>query len=89
MADAAGFNAAQNTFINDTATYVVGNMTEGPYADVDVGFVLNSAYLVFFMHCGFAMVTFVSFLRCRVRMYKSPYLHYKLQTSLGTLCTDM
>ena len=52
MADAVGFSNDQYAFINET----IGNATSGPYADVGVAFVLNSAYLVFFMHCGFAMV---------------------------------
>lgn len=58
MAANAGFTDAQYTFINET----IGNATAGPYADVGVGFVLQSAYLVFFMHCGFAMVGLPHFL---------------------------
>ena len=30
----------------------------GPFEDLNAAFVLNSGYLVFFMHCGFAMVSF-------------------------------
>ena len=52
MASAVGFSTEQYAFINET----IGNATSGPYADVGVGFVLQSAYMVFFMHCGFAMV---------------------------------
>lgn len=29
----------------------------GPFGDLNASFTLSSAYLVFFMHCGFAMVT--------------------------------
>lgn len=29
-------------------------------ADINAGFVLGSAYLVFFMHCGFAMVSLLT-----------------------------
>ena len=32
-------------------------LTEGPFQDLNASFVLNSGYLVFFMHCGFAMVS--------------------------------
>ena len=56
MADTAGFTTDQYTFINET----IGNATAGPYADVGTGFVLASAYMVFFMHCGFAMVGRIS-----------------------------
>ena len=52
MAGTAGFTTDQYAFINET----IGNATASPYADVGVGFVLQSAYMVFFMHCGFAMV---------------------------------
>lgn len=31
--------------------------TTSQFLDVNAGFVLNSAYLVFFMHCGFAMIS--------------------------------
>lgn len=31
-------------------------LDEGPFHDINAQFVLNSGYLVFFMHCGFAMV---------------------------------
>ena len=27
------------------------------FSDINAAFTLNSAYLVFFMHCGFAMVS--------------------------------
>ena len=43
----------------DIETYVqesITNATTGPYADINAAFTLNSGYLVFFMHCGFAMV---------------------------------
>jgi hypothetical protein len=52
MAALGGFTPDQSTFINDT----VSQLTAGPYQDVTVNYVLTSAYLVFFMHCGFAMV---------------------------------
>lgn len=42
----------QQTAINAT----FADLLKAPAADVNVGFVLASAYLVFFMHCGFAMV---------------------------------
>ncbi len=32
-------------------------LSGGPFQDLNASFVLNSGYLVFFMHCGFAMVT--------------------------------
>lgn len=32
-------------------------LDEGPFHDLNAQFVLNSGYLVFFMHCGFAMVS--------------------------------
>lgn len=38
-------------------TESISNATTTQYADVNTGFVLNSAYMVFFMHCGFAMVS--------------------------------
>ena len=43
--------------------YLIGNFTTdtasvvGPFQELNVSFVLSSAYLVFFMHCGFAMVS--------------------------------
>ena len=33
----------------------------GPFEDLNAAFVLNSGYLVFFMHCGFAMVSFFTY----------------------------
>ena len=44
---------------------LIGNLTTdgegrvGPFQELNVQFVLSSAYLVFFMHCGFAMVSAV------------------------------
>lgn len=35
---------------------LVPSTTGGPFEDLNAAFVLNSGYLVFFMHCGFAMV---------------------------------
>ncbi|KAK9862456.1 hypothetical protein WJX84_008932 [Apatococcus fuscideae] len=32
-------------------------LDEGPFHDINAQFVLNSGYLVFFMHCGFAMIS--------------------------------
>jgi hypothetical protein len=51
-ADVPLFSTDQQTAINAT----VADLTSGPYSDVNTGFILASAYLVFFMHCGFAMV---------------------------------
>lgn len=31
--------------------------TGGPFIDTNTQYLLSSAYLVFFMHCGFAMVS--------------------------------
>ena len=45
------------TEIYDSTTSL-GGWQQTQYADVGVGFVLQSAYMVFFMHCGFAMVSF-------------------------------
>jgi Amt family ammonium transporter len=53
MAQLGGFTVDQSTFINSTIT----ELTAGPYQDVTVNYVLSSAYLVFFMHCGFAMLS--------------------------------
>jgi hypothetical protein len=46
------FNSDQQVAINGT----IIALTAGPYQDVNAYFILTSATLVFFMHCGFAMV---------------------------------
>jgi Amt family ammonium transporter len=53
MATLGGFTTGQSSFINST----VQELTAGPYQDVTAEYVLASAYLVFFMHCGFAMLS--------------------------------
>ena len=51
------------TYDADDTQYLIGNFTTdtasvvGPFQELNVSFVLSSAYLVFFMHCGFAMVS--------------------------------
>jgi hypothetical protein len=44
---------ATQQFVTDSITAVT---TAGPYIDTNTNYLLTSAYLVFFMHCGFAMV---------------------------------
>lgn len=56
MATLGGFTADQSTFINASITDLATELSTGPYQDVTVNYVLQSAYMVFFMHCGFAMV---------------------------------
>lgn len=40
---------------------IAGITTGGGWIDTNTNYLLTSAYLVFFMHCGFAMVRFISF----------------------------
>ena len=35
---------------------ITQSTTAGPWIDINTNYLLTSAYLVFFMHCGFAMV---------------------------------
>lgn len=51
-------------FDADDTQYLIGNLTNGspasivgPFQEINESFLLSSAYLVFFMHCGFAMVS--------------------------------
>lgn len=44
---------------NDLTTGILG-----PFAELNQEFVLASGYLVFFMHCGFAMVRQLSPAKC-------------------------
>lgn len=65
---APGVSPDVGTFVNDAVATAAG--------DVNAGFVLNSAYLVFFMHCGFAMVGVSHFL---ARPHKVAVLQRKRQ----------
>ena len=38
--------------------YTGSSTLPGPFQELNEQFLLSSAYLVFFMHCGFAMVSF-------------------------------
>ena len=44
---------ADQAFVTDAITAAT---TAGPFIDTNTNYLLTSAYLVFFMHCGFAMV---------------------------------
>ena len=37
--------------------YTGSSTLPGPFQELNESFLLSSAYLVFFMHCGFAMVS--------------------------------
>lgn len=37
--------------------YRTDDTLPGPFSEMNTQFLLSSAYLVFFMHCGFAMVS--------------------------------
>lgn len=39
------------------ALYSTSSTLPGPFQELNESFLLGSAYLVFFMHCGFAMVS--------------------------------
>ena len=45
---------ADQAFVNNLITQ---STTAGPWIDINTNYLLTSAYLVFFMHCGFAMVS--------------------------------
>lgn len=40
-----------------SALYSTSSTLPGPFQEINESFLLDSAYLVFFMHCGFAMVS--------------------------------
>lgn len=44
---------ADQAFVNNLITQ---STSAGPWIDVNTNYLLTSAYMVFFMHCGFAMV---------------------------------
>lgn len=43
-----------------TFLYSTSSTLPGPFQELNESFLLGSAYLVFFMHCGFAMVSLLS-----------------------------
>jgi Amt family ammonium transporter len=45
---------ADQAFVNSAITTAT---TAGPFIDINTNYLLQSAYLVFFMHCGFAMIS--------------------------------
>ena len=45
---------ADQAFVNNL---VAQSTTDGAFIDINSNYLLTSAYLVFFMHCGFAMVS--------------------------------
>ena len=54
---------APTTFSATDQAYIataIANATASQYGDINAGFTLNSAYLVFFMHTGFAMLRYVT-----------------------------
>ncbi len=58
MAEVAAPAPAPSPFATeDFVTSAITDVsTGGPYIDTNTQYLLSSAYLVFFMHCGFAMV---------------------------------
>ena len=49
------------------ALYSTSSTLPGPFQELNESFLLGSAYLVFFMHCGFAMVSLVKMLHSGCR----------------------
>ncbi len=57
MASAAPAPGPSPVATEDFVTSAITDSTSGgPWIDINTQYLLASAYLVFFMHCGFAMV---------------------------------
>ena len=79
-------------FDADETQYLIGNFTTGstasivgPFQEINESFLLSSAYLVFFMHCGFAMVSDTENWGTLLQL-RSPYASFCLSLQLSVGC---
>ena len=58
---------ADQAYVNNLITQ---STTAGPWIDINTNYLLTSAYLVFFMHCGFAMVSHLPPVRATIHRHQ-------------------